>query len=199
MAIYQPRDKFYRKARAAGLPSRAAFKLEEILARYHLVKDDSRVLDLGCAPGGWLAVLSKAVPHGTLIGVDLVPCTAPSPRVPIIVGDMREASVRREVIAALGGKADLVASDMAPKLSGIRDQDQARASELLEIACEVAAEVLRPGGALIAKVFMGEDLRELVARLRGSFRNAETIHLRATRPGSRELYIVARGLRPAAR
>lgn len=197
MAVYQPKDRFYRKAREEGLPSRAAFKLEELLERYRLVAGDSRVLDLGCAPGGWLAVLNRAVPKGTVVGVDIVPCRPPAARVQIIVGDMRENAVRQAAIAALGGKADLVTSDMAPKLSGIRDRDQARLLELLETAIGVASDVLRPGGALIVKVFMGEGLREVVERLRRRFRSVESTHLRATRPGSRELYLVARGFRAA--
>jgi 23S rRNA (uridine2552-2'-O)-methyltransferase len=196
--IYQPRDKFYRKARDMGLPSRAAFKLEELLARYRLLKRDARILDLGCAPGGWLVILAAAAPQGTVVGIDLEPCRAPE-RVRVLTGDVREPDVQEAVIAALGGPANLVTSDMAPKLSGIRSADEARTLELLEIAANLAEGVLKPQGALIAKVFMSEELRHFQAGLRKRFESVELVHTQASRPGSRELYLVARGFHPATK
>src|SRR6185312_13272292 len=127
MARYQPQDKFARRARERGLPSRAAFKLEEIMERRRLLRPGARVIDLGCAPGGWLAILARhAGAQGRIVGIDLVECRAPAANVITLVGDVREASVRAEIIRQLGGAPDLITSDLAPKLSGIREQDQAR-------------------------------------------------------------------------
>ena len=195
MATYQPRDKFYRQARAQGLSSRAAFKLEEILRRYPILKPGARIVDLGCAPGGWLQILAQAAPAGRIVGVDIAPCRAPAPTVEVIVGDACEEAVQRQVIEALGGAPDLVTSDMAHKLSGIRLRDEARALELLEAAAQFAAAVLRVQGTLIAKVFMSPGLNEMVAKIRPNWRSLEFLHTHATRPGSRELYLLARGFK----
>src|ERR1700719_2811685 len=98
MARYEPRDKFYRKARAAGLPSRAAYKLEELIVRFKLAQPGARVADLGCAPGGWLAILCRAVGvNGRVVGIDLAQCCAPASNVVTIAGDIREAAMRLEV------------------------------------------------------------------------------------------------------
>jgi len=199
MATYQPHDRLYRQARARGLPSRAAFKLEELLERYRLVRPGGRVIDLGCAPGGWLAILGRAAgPEGRVIGVDLVACRAPGGRIETVTGDLREPAVRARVAAMLGGRADLVTSDLAPKLSGIAERDAARMAELLEVALEFAAATLRPGGAMIAKIFMDANFEALTARFRRHFDRVEVARTQASRPGSSELYLVARGLRPDA-
>src|SRR5208282_1857609 len=118
MATYEPRDKYYRKARARGLPSRAAFKIEELIARAKLVPRGARVADLGCAPGGWLAILARAAgPSGRVIGVDLARCTIAAANVIVLAGDIRDTAVRAAVAEALGGQADLITSDLSPKLS----------------------------------------------------------------------------------
>src|SRR5215813_3400613 len=120
MARYEPHDRFYRKARERGLPSRAAFKIEELIDRAHLVQKRAKIVDLGCAPGGWLAILARAAgPDGRIVGVDLAPCANPPARVIMIVGDILEDAIVERVIAELGGQADLVTSDLAPKLTGI--------------------------------------------------------------------------------
>jgi len=241
MARYDPHDKFYRKARAAGLPSRAAFKIEELIARFKLVRPGARVADLGCAPGGWLAILSRAVgPHGRIVGIDLDQCAAPGTNVLTIAGDFRDPVVRAQVASLLadaplranqsahpsaaasahsaaslnasaaasarpvevavpsGAVADLITSDLSPKLTGIADRDQARSAELLTIALEFAAGVLKPGGAMIAKLFMGGEFEDLKRKFDRAFDKVEIAHTRASRPGSSELYVVARGFRLAA-
>src|SRR5271167_2609624 len=117
MARYEPHDTFYRRAHEKGLPSRAAFKLEELLSRFRLVHDGARVLDLGSAPGGWLAILSMAAGSaGRVVGIDLAPCVRAGVNVVTIVGDLRDATVRDAARDALGGPADLVTSDLSPKL-----------------------------------------------------------------------------------
>jgi len=198
MATYRPRDRFFQKAREKGLPSRAAFKLEELLERYRLARAGTRVADLGCAPGGWLAILGRAVaPGGRVIGIDLVPCRAPAGEVKVVTGDIREPGLRAEVIAMLGGSADLVTSDLAPKLSGIADRDRARMEELVDAALDFTAATLRPGGAMLAKIFMGAGFEDLIARFQRHFERVEVARTRASRPGSAELYVVARGFRAA--
>ena len=202
MARYQYRDHFYRKANESGLPSRAAFKLDELLMRFKLVGKGSRVIDLGCAPGGWLAILARTVGNkGRIVGVDLAACPQTAPNVITIAGDIADPAVRLKVAQALGSAADLVTSDLAPKLSGIAERDQAKSQELIEAALELARTLLKPGGAMIAKVFMGpgfEDIRALLVR---DFAQVEAVRTRASRLGSSELYLVAQsfqGFQPAS-
>ncbi|HZP45794.1 MAG TPA: RlmE family RNA methyltransferase [Candidatus Binataceae bacterium] len=198
MARYQPHDKFFHRARARGLPSRAAFKLEELLARYRLLPPDARVVDLGCAPGGWLAVLHAALDgRGRIVGVDRVSCAAPGPHVIIIAGDLRAGEVQAAVMDALGDRADLITSDLAPKLSGIRERDQAQSRELIEASLALAARALRPGGAMLAKVFMGAEFPEVRRLFAVHFSRIDVVRTRASRPGSAELYLIARGFRGA--
>lgn len=198
MARYQPNDRFSRKARAQGLPSRAAFKLEELFTRFKLIRPGTRVADLGCAPGGWLAVLARAAgPSGNVVGVDLVQCSIGASNVSTIAGDIHDARVRDEVTARLGGPADLVTCDIAPKLSGIVDRDQARSAELLAAALGFARGVLRPGGTMVAKLFMGAGFEDSLALFREAFARVDLTRTKATRPGSSELYLIARGYKSA--
>jgi 23S rRNA (uridine2552-2'-O)-methyltransferase len=181
MARYEPHDKFYRQARERGLPSRAAFKLEELIARFRLVRRGARVLDLGCAPGGWLAILTGATGEsGRVVGVDLATCVRCAPNVVTIAGDILDAAMHAKVLAALEGRAD---------------HDQARAAELVEGALTIAKEVLRPGGAMIAKVFMGGEFEATRALFGHEFGRREVVRTRASRPGSAELYLVGRDFR----
>jgi len=201
MASYEPRDKFYRKARDRGLPSRAAFKLDEIIARFRLVPAGSPlVLDLGSAPGGWLAILSPLVgPLGRVVGSDLAPIKFSFPNTLIVAGDIKDPLVQDEIALALDGAADLITSDMAPKLTGIKAHDQARSAELVAIALALAKRLLRSGGAMVVKVFMGTEFQPLLDDFKRCFAKVETTHPKASRPGSSELYLVARGFRRFAK
>jgi 23S rRNA (uridine2552-2'-O)-methyltransferase len=193
MARYQPHDRYYRKARAQGLPSRAAFKLEELLARFKLVRRGARIADLGCAPGGWLAILAEAAgPEGRVVGVDLLRCDLALSNVIIVAGDIQDVHIREQVTILLGGLADLVTCDVSPKLSGITDRDQACAQELLTAALAFARPALRPGGAMIAKLFMGAAFEDSLAMFREAFAQVDLTRTKATRPGSSELYLIAR-------
>ncbi len=197
MATYEPHDRYFHKARERGLPSRAAFKIEELIARKNIARRGSRIVDLGCAPGGWLAILASVVgPSGRVAGVDLQRCANLPAGVVTIVGDIREPAVAEQAAAAVGGRADLVTSDLSPKLSGIAPRDEARSRELLEAALEFARAVLRPGGAMIVKVFMGERFKESVESLASNFDSVEVTRTAATRRGSSELYLVMRGFKP---
>ncbi len=194
MARYQHRDRFYRKAEELGFPSRAAFKLEELLTRFKLVGQAARVVDLGCAPGGWLAILSRKVgTSGRVVGIDLVACPRMAANVRIVTGDVADPEVGLKAAEALGGAADLMTSDMAPKLSGIAERDQAGSQALINAALGLGRMLLRPGGAMIAKTFMGPEFADTRARFSRDFTRVEVVRTRASRPGSSELYFVARG------
>jgi 23S rRNA (uridine2552-2'-O)-methyltransferase len=196
VATYEPRDKFYRKARAMGLASRAAFKIEEIIARNRLVGKGARVVDLGCAPGGWLAMLAAAAGgSGRVVGVDLAQVKNPPAGAITIMGDISDPAVAARVQSELGGRAELVTSDLAPKLTGIAARDEARSRELIDTALEVATTMLKPGGAMVAKLFMGAEFKEIVDAFKQRFGSVEVTRTRASRPGSSELYIVAREFR----
>ena len=196
MATYEPHDKFYRKARARGLPSRAAFKIEEIIARNRLVASDARIADLGCAPGGWLAILVAAAgAGGRVVGVDLAQVRNPPAGAITIVGDILDPIVAARARSALGGPADLVTSDLAPKLTGIAARDEARSRELIDSALGFAITMLKPGAAMVAKLFMGAQFKDIVDSFKRHFGNVEVTRTKASRPGSSELYIVAREFR----
>jgi len=193
---YEPHDKFYRKARAMGLPSRAAFKIEEILARNRLVPKAARIVDLGCAPGGWLAILVQAAgPGSRVVGVDIAPVKNPPAGAITIAGDILDASVAARASSELGGRANLVTSDLAPKLTGIASRDEARSRELIDAALSFAIAILAPGGAMVAKLFMGAEFKQVVDSFKRHFVNVDVTRTKASRPGSSELYIVARDFR----
>src|SRR5271168_535293 len=166
-----------------GLPSRAAFKIEEIIARNRLVSRGARIVDLGCAPGGWLRILVAAAgAGGRVVGVDLAPVKNPPPGAIAIVGDILDPTVGARVNSELGGRADLVTSDLAPKLTGISARDEARSRELLDMGLKVAATMLKPGGAMVAKLFMGGDFKEIVDSFKRYFGNVEVTRTKASRP-----------------
>jgi 23S rRNA (uridine2552-2'-O)-methyltransferase len=196
VATYEPHDKFYRKARAMGLPSRAAFKLEEIVARNRLAGKGARVVDLGCAPGGWLVILvATAGASGRVVGVDLAPVKNPPAGAVTITGDILDPAVAANVQSELGGRADLVTSDLAPKLTGIAARDEARSRELIDCALSFATTMLKPGGAMVAKLFMGAQFKDIVDSFKQHFAKVEVTRTKASRPGSSELYLIARDFR----
>jgi 23S rRNA (uridine2552-2'-O)-methyltransferase len=195
---YNPRDRYYKKAKQEGYRSRAAYKLLELQQRYRLLRPGEKVVDLGAAPGGWLQVAAKIVgQNGTVVGVDLQEIQPFSNRnVSILHGDAGSDEMQIKIKELLGGPADAVISDMAPKLSGIRDADMARAVELNRLALDVALRLLRPGGALLIKSFMSNELHEFTAELRRHFTEVQRSKPEATRQGSSEFYFFARGFRP---
>ena len=195
MARYEPRDKFYRQAREKGLPSRAAFKIEELLAKIK-IPADARVIDLGCAPGGWLAILGRVIgAKGRVVGIDLAPCGNFGASVETIVADIRDPALPALLKEKLGRYADIVTSDLSPKLTGIREHDDAQFEELIDAAMTTARATLKPGGTMIAKLFMGGAFKEILGRFEKSFASVDVTKVKATRPGSSELYVIARGFR----
>jgi 23S rRNA (uridine2552-2'-O)-methyltransferase len=188
----QARDPFVRRAQAEGWRSRAAFKLIEIDARERLLRRGAIVVDLGAAPGGWSQVAAQRVaPTGRVIAVDRLPM-APLPGVEVIQADLGEGGAVETIRAVLGHeRADLVLSDMAPNISGVWSVDQPRSVRLAEIVLDAAGQLLRPGGALVLKVFQGEGFDELVKSLRARFGQVRTRKPSASRTESREMYLVA--------
>ena len=190
-------DAYVKRARAEGMRSRAAYKLDEIAGRDRLLKPGLVVVDLGAAPGSWSQVAAERVgPGGQVVAVDLLDMT-PLRGVTFIRGDFREAAVLAEVERALGArKADLVLSDMAPNLSGIAATDQARALELAELALEFATRHLKPQGNLLVKAFQGAGFEAFLKGLRGCFTAVAVRKPGASRDRSSEVYLVGKGLRP---
>jgi 23S rRNA (uridine2552-2'-O)-methyltransferase len=183
------RDTVHRRAAREGYRSRAAYKLLEIEERYRVVRRGDSVIDLGAAPGSWLQVLSNLT-HGTVLGVDLQPIP-PLPGISTITGDFTDSAVQERIRAVLP-EASVVLSDAAPRLSGNRTLDQARAVGIGEDALTLACRVLKPGGNFVVKSFQGEDFNGLVAGIRARFRSVHVYRPRVTRKGSRECYIIGK-------
>jgi 23S rRNA (uridine2552-2'-O)-methyltransferase len=184
-------DSYVRRAREAGYRSRAAYKLLEIDKRDKLLKPGMRVLDLGAAPGGWSQVAAEKVkPGGRVVAVDLLEAR-PIHGVTIFKGDFREADLE----GALGGKADVILSDMMPNVSGVPLVDQTRAAEITLAAIELCKKSLKPDGAFLVKVFHGEAFDEVLRELRAVFQTVEVRKPAASRGESRENYLLARGLK----
>jgi 23S rRNA (uridine2552-2'-O)-methyltransferase len=189
---YRRKDAHYQRARAEGYRARSAYKLAELDRRFRLMAAGDHVVDLGAWPGGWLQVASERVgPRGRVVGVD-VAAIAPlaAPNVSVVRGDIREPATVAAVRASLGHAADVVLSDVAPKLTGVRATDDARAAELLHAVLATLPTLLRPGGHFVTKLFMGEDYERLLADIRRRFSLLHTTRPEATRRGSAELYVV---------
>jgi 23S rRNA (uridine2552-2'-O)-methyltransferase len=183
-------DTYVRQAKKAGYRSRAAYKLLEIDRRDRLLKPGMTVLDLGAAPGGWSQVAAgKVAPGGKVLAVDLLEL-APIPGVVIVKSDFREADLE----AALGGKADVVLSDMMPNVTGVPSVDQARAAQLILAAIELCRKVLKPEGVFLAKMFHGEAFDEVLEALKAAFQTVAVRKPAASRGESRENYLLARGV-----
>ncbi len=192
---YKPQDSYFKKAKKEGYRSRAAYKLLELQQRYRILKAGDGVIDLGAAPGGWLQVTAKVVgQHGKVIGVDLQSIQPlPERNVVILRGDIMALEIQQTIRELIGGPADCVLSDLAPKLSGIRDTDNARCLELNRTALSVASQLLRPGGALLVKSFVSNDLQLFTADLKQFFSAVQRTKAEATRQGSSEFYFFANG------
>ncbi|MGH8427753.1 MAG: RlmE family RNA methyltransferase [Gammaproteobacteria bacterium] len=192
----QAHDPWVRKARAQGLPSRSAFKLEEIVSRFGLLKTGQAVLELGAAPGGWTRIAVASVGAlGRVVAVDRLPMTPPA-GARFVLGDLADETTRAEALAAIGGAADVVLCDLAPNLTGIRDVDAANEAELGDLAAGIAAAALKPGGVLLLKTFEGPAAAQLQHRLRGEYRRVRHLKPAASKARSREFYLLAEGFRP---
>ncbi|HEY1418426.1 MAG TPA: RlmE family RNA methyltransferase [Myxococcaceae bacterium] len=197
---YRPKDHYFQRAKQRGFRARSAFKLEELVQRFGLVRPGARVLDLGAAPGGFLQVVAKTVgPAGLAVGVDLVPLRPFNEAwVRTAVVDVLADDARARVEAVAEGPYDAVLSDMAPKTTGVRATDEARSLRLAERALELAQALGKPGSSFVTKLFMGGDFETFRARLRDVYREVKVVRPEATRSSSVEIYLVGLGLRPAS-
>jgi 23S rRNA (uridine2552-2'-O)-methyltransferase len=192
----QLNDPYVRRAKAESYRSRAANKLLELDERFGLLQGVKSVVDLGIAPGGWSQVVRRRAPHAKVVGIDLLP-TEPLDGVTILRMDFMDEHAPAQLRDALGGPADLVLSDMAANTVGHQQTDHLRTMALVEAGLEFAREVLRPGGAYVAKVLAGGADNALVAELKRNFASVKHAKPPASRKDSSEWYVVAQGFKGA--
>lgn len=190
----QLNDPYVRRAKAENYRSRAAYKLLELDERFGLLKGVTAVIDLGIAPGGWSQVLRRRVPKASIVGIDLLP-TDPIEGVEILQMDFMDEAAPDRLKTALGGPADLVLSDMAANTVGHPQTDHLRTMALVEAGLEFATEVLKPGGAYVAKVLAGGADNQLVAELKRHFTTVKHAKPPASRKDSSEWYVIAQGFK----
>ena len=190
----QLNDPYVRRAKAENYRSRAAYKLIELDERFGLLKGVKSVVDLGIAPGGWSQVVTRKIPGASVVGIDLLP-TDPIEGVAILQMDFMDETAPERLREALGGQADLVLSDMAANTVGHQQTDHLRTLALVEAGLEFAREVLRPGGAYVAKVLAGGADNQLVAELKRCFASVKHAKPPASRKDSSEWYVIAQGFK----
>ena len=191
-------DHYHRMARRQGYRSRAAFKLKQIDRRFGILEGARYVLDLGAAPGGWLQVVSESVgDEGLVVGVDLddiEPFGAENVRT--IVGDVTKGETLERIKKVYSGHWDIVLSDLSPNVSGIWEVDHPRQIHLARSALRIAADILGPKGWFVVKVFQGFEYEDFLSEARKKFMFVKVFKPRASRRGSAEVYIIARGPLP---
>ena len=192
------RDQFRRRAKEEGYRSRAAYKLLQINDKYRIIGDGSKVVDIGCAPGGWLQVASDLVgERGLVVGIDISPVkTIGRKNIKILQEDITSQDFTTKLCEAMGkGKADCVLADLSPKLSGIWDMDHFKQIELCQKVVDLLPETLALDGSNVVKAFHGAELDTLIKRLRGSFDRVEISKPEASRNESSEVYLVSMGFK----
>ena len=192
----QLNDPYVRRAKAENYRCRAAYKLLELDERFGFLKGVKAVVDLGIAPGGWTQVVRRKAPQAKVIGIDLLP-TDPIDGAAILQMDFMDEQAPERLRDALGGSADLILSDMAANTVGHQQTDHLRTMALVEAGLEFARDVLRPGGAYVAKVLAGGADNQLVAELKRSFSTVKHAKPPASRKDSSEWYVVAQGFKGA--
>ncbi len=194
----QLNDPFVARAKREGFRSRAVYKLAEIDDKFHFLKPGGKVVDLGAAPGGWSQLVAKRVGaeqgKGRVVAIDILKMEA-VPGVDFLELDFLEENAPQILRDVLGGPADVVLSDMAANATGHRQTDHLKIMALVEVAIEFAAEVLKPGGAFVAKVLQGGTEASLLASLKRDFASVKHMKPAASRADSAELYLVATGFR----
>ncbi|MDX1633448.1 MAG: 23S rRNA (uridine(2552)-2'-O)-methyltransferase RlmE [Marinobacter sp.] len=193
-------DPFVKQAQVDGYRSRASYKLLEINDKDRLIPPAGLVVDLGSAPGGWSQVAAKLVGHkGRVVASDILAMDTIA-GVEFIQGDFTEQAVFDQIMATLdGARADVVISDMAPNMSGVNVADQAASMYLVELALDLACQILKPRGSFVTKVFHGEGYDDFVKTVRECFDKVVVRKPDSSRARSREVYLVARGFRPQSR
>ncbi len=190
------RDPYVQQARRDGWRSRAVYKLEQIDQKERLLRKGMLVVDLGAAPGSWSQYVTEKLNGDVkIVAVDLLPMDSLA-SVEFIQGDFTGDDVLAQMKTAIGDQpVDLVISDMAPNISGNRAIDQPRSMYLVELAMDLCKEVLKPGGDFVCKLFQGEGIDEFIVAVRAAFKRVKVIKPKASRAGSREVYLVARNYR----
>ncbi|NKB38322.1 MAG: 23S rRNA methyltransferase [Gammaproteobacteria bacterium] len=190
----QEKDPYVKQARESSYRSRAVYKLSEIDKRDQLIRKANTVVDIGASPGSWSQYASEKLhSQGRIIAVDLL-TMEPIKKVEFIQGDFTEPSIVKACLEALGEeKADLVMSDIAPNLSGVRNTDQARIINMAELVLDFTTDVLIEGGDLLIKLFQGEGMEQYQKELKQLFQKVMVRKPKASRSESRELYVLARG------
>jgi 23S rRNA (uridine2552-2'-O)-methyltransferase len=196
----QLNDPFVAEAKARGFRSRAGLKLEQIDEKHKILFQGAAVLDLGCAPGGWLQYASRKIGLGQgigrLVGIDLLE-TDPIAGADILMGDINDDVMMLEMIKLMNGKADVVMSDMAADTTGHRSTDHLRTTALLELALDIGVRILNPGGSFLAKCFRGGTEKEALELMRENFSTVRHVKPAASRQESVESYVLATGFRGA--
>ncbi|MGD1879032.1 MAG: RlmE family RNA methyltransferase [Kiloniellaceae bacterium] len=191
----QLNDPYVAEARKRGYRSRAAFKLSQLDDRFHFLKNGARVVDLGCAPGGWTqVVVERCGRSAKVVGIDLIE-VEPIAGAELMVGDFLDEDAPDRLKTALGGPADVVLSDMAASATGHSKTDHLKIMALVEVAYLFAKEVLAPGGAFVAKVLQGGTERDLLTGMKQDFAKVAHVKPAASRADSAEMYLVATGFR----
>jgi 23S rRNA (uridine2552-2'-O)-methyltransferase len=193
---YDPRDRFFQRAKKEGLRARSAYKLDEIQRRVRILRPGGRVLDLGAAPGGWCQIAAREVgPGGFVLGIDLEPIAGLPPPVTTWVTDAFAPDLVERLRREGRAPYDAVLSDLAPNTSGVRGTDEARSLSLAERALELSRQVLKPTGALVVKVFMGGGFDAFLKAFRQAFEQVKVVKPEASvARSSKEVYVV--GQRP---
>ncbi len=187
------RDYYRRAARKEGFRSRAAYKLLEINNSYHIIQRGMYIVDLGCAPGGWLQVASKVVGStGRVLGIDLRPVN-PLSNVQFVQGDLNDNFLAEKILDILGRKVNVLLSDVAPNISGIWQLDHVRQISLTQNAVSIAEKILTKNGSAVLKAFEGEMLNELREELKKKFSSMQLYKPRSSRKTSSEMYLVCLG------
>jgi 23S rRNA (uridine2552-2'-O)-methyltransferase len=194
---YDPRDRFWQRAKKEGLRARSAFKLDEIQRRFRVMKPGGRVLDLGAAPGGWCQIAAREVgPRGFVLGVDLEPIAPLPPPAQTWVADAFAPELIDRLLSAGQAPYDVVLSDLAPKTSGVRSADEARSIELAGRALALCLPVLKASGSFVVKIFMGGDFASFLRSCKLAFESVRVVRPEASvARASREVYLVCQGLR----
>ncbi len=188
-------DHYTRKARKENYPARSVYKLQQIQKRFHVLKKNQRVLDLGCAPGSWLLYAAETTgPGGRVVGVDLkaIGIRLPS-HAQMIVGDVFDLA--KQPPAALAQPFHVVLSDMAPATTGRKDVDAARSFNLCQAALDTAEYFLTPSGSFVCKIFQGEDFKQFTDAVKARFKTCKIFKPESTRKASKEIYIIGLGNR----
>jgi 23S rRNA (uridine2552-2'-O)-methyltransferase len=195
MARFVLKDTYYKKAKKDGFRARSAFKLEEIQQKYTLIKKGDVILDLGAAPGSWLQMESALTgPTGKVVGIDILPISPLAPsNIVLKRQDIRQTDIQA-LLAEIGSSFfDVITSDIAPNLSGIRDVDNANILNIYESVVRVVSMGLKKGGSFLIKLFMSSELDEMISQVKPYFTKVTTFKPKASRDVSAEVYLVCTG------